>query len=37
MTIPFVNSKRFIVPLALISKSLKILFFAQSCDGCAAE
>ena len=32
----FVNSKRFNVPLALISKSIKGLFFAQSCDGCAA-
>ena len=32
----FVNSKRFNVPLALISKSIKGLFFAQSCDCCAA-
>ena len=32
----FVNSRRLSVPFALISKSIKVLFLAQSWEGWAA-
>ena len=31
-----VSLKRFKVPKALTSKSIFVLFFAKSCEGCAA-